>query len=121
MNTKMVNDVNDLVAAKAELMKQGKVVEATGQYFADDAKTVDFTGSITNGKQEMLDKMKSFTDGIQKVNGITFHNSAVSGNVSFMEFTFDFDMSDGSKVLWHEVIRSVWKDGKIVQEQFFQA
>lgn len=68
-----------------------------------------------------MDKMEQFTSGIQRVNGITHHNSATDGNVSFTEFTFDFDMNNGEKVLWHEIIRSLWKDGKIVHEQFFKA
>ena len=69
----------------------------------------------------MIEKMKNFTSGIAKVNSITHHNTAIDGNVSFLEFTFDFDMADGSKILWHEVIRSDWEDGKIVREQFFTA
>ena len=44
-----------------------------------------------------------------------------SGNVSFAEFTFDFDMKDGSKILWHEIIRSVWENGLIVEEQYFKS
>lgn len=121
METKMAQNLNELVAAKVELTKHGRVVEATEQFYDDNAKTIDFTGSLTSSRDEMIEKMKGFTAGIQNVNGITFHNSAVSGDISFMEFTFDFDMSDGTKILWHEVIRSVWEDGKIVNEQFFKA
>ncbi|MFM9904067.1 MAG: nuclear transport factor 2 family protein [Pyrinomonadaceae bacterium] len=121
METQTAKSLTDLVAAKVEMMKKGQVVEATEQFFAPDAKTHDFTGVATNNRDEMVEKMKGFTSGIKAVNGITHHGSAVSGDTSFMEFTFDFDMSDGSKILWHEIIRSSWKDGKIVSEQFFQA
>lgn len=120
-STKTQVNLSEIVNAKVELMKKGAVVEATEKYFAEDAKTFDFTGVATNNRDEMVKKMKDFTSGIAKVNGITHHNTAINGDVSFLEFTFDFDMSDGSKILWHEVIRSVWKDGKIVSEQFFQA
>jgi DNA polymerase III alpha subunit (gram-positive type) len=116
-----MNNVAELIAAKVELMKQGKMVEATEQFYSPDAETKDFTGSVTKGMDEMVEKMKGFLGSIQKVNGITFNNSAVNGDISFVEFTFDFDMADGSKIYWHEVIRSVWKEGKIVNEQFFQA
>lgn len=114
-------NLSEIVSAKVEMMKQGQVVEATEKYFAENAETIDFSGAITSGRSEMVEKMKEFTSSIQKVNGITHHNTAINDDVSFLEFTFDFDMSDGSKVLWHEIIRSVWKDGKIVSEQFFQA
>jgi hypothetical protein len=65
--------------------------------------------------------MRGFTGAIKAVKGITLHNEALNGNVSFAEFTFDFDMQDGSKVLWHEIMRTVWKDGKIIEEQYFIA
>lgn len=117
----MDQNIAELLEAKIEMMKQGKMVEATEQFFAENAETTDFTGVVTKNRTEMVEKMKGFLGAIQKVNGITFHNSAVSGDVSFIEFTFDFDMADGSKVFWHEVIRSVWKNGRIVSEQFFKA
>lgn len=101
-------------------MKQGQVVEAADRFFAEDAETYDFTGAVTKSKSEMIEKMRGFTGLIKNVNGITHHGSAVSGDTSFVEFTFDFDMSDGSRILWHEVIRSVWKDGRIVSEQYFK-
>lgn len=111
----------EIATAKNEMVKLGQVVEAAEQFFADNAETFDFDGSSTKTRDEEVAKMKAFTSGIQKVNGITLHNSGVGENTSFAEFTFDFDMADGSKVLWHEIIRSVWKDGKIVEEQFFKA
>lgn len=117
----MEQNVTELLGAKVELMKQGKMVEATEQFYASDAETTDFTGVVTKDRDAMVEKMKGFLGSIQKVNGITFNNSAVNGDISFAEFTFDFDMSDGSKIYWHEIIRSVWKDGKIVSERFFNA
>lgn len=119
-STKM-ESLSNLAAAKNELVKNGQVVEAAEQYFAENAETFDFDGSSTKSRDEEVTKMKGFVSQIQKVNGITLHSSGVGDDVSFAEFTFDFDMSDGSKVLWHEIIRSHWKDGKIVSEQFFKS
>lgn len=116
----MTQQIQELLEEKVELMKQGQVVEAADRFFADDAETFDFTGSVTRSKDELIEKMKGFTGMIKAVNGITHHRSAVNGDTSFLEFTFDFDMTDGSRVLWHEVIRSVWKDGRIVSEQYFK-
>ncbi len=35
------------------------------------------------------------------------------------ESTFDFDMNDGSKIYWHEVIRRVRENNLVVDEQYF--
>lgn len=117
----MKENLTDIVTAKVEIMKQGAVVEAGEKYFAADAETIDFSGVTTKNKQELMEKLRAVVGGIKKVNGITHHYTAVGDDVSFLEFTFDFDMADGSQIFWHEVIRSVWKDGKIVSEQYFKS
>jgi hypothetical protein len=117
----MKQHIFDAISKKNEMVKQGQIVEATEAFFAENAKTVDFDGTVTNSKQEMVAKMKGFAGAIAAVNGITLHHSAIGNNVSFAEFTFDFDMQDGSKVLWHEIIRTVWEDDKIINEQYFKA
>lgn len=103
------------------MIKKGQIVEATEKFFAPNAKTTDFDGTITNNKSEMLTKMGGFANAIAKVNGITLHNASLNGDVSFAEFTFDFDMKDGNKILWHEILRTVWQSGQVVEEQYFKA
>ncbi|MBC9798449.1 hypothetical protein [Sinomicrobium weinanense] len=117
----MEQSLNEILSAKNELVKKGQIVEATEKYFAPKARTIDFDGTITNNKSEMLTKMQGFANTIAKVNGITLHYTSLNGNVSFSEFTFDFDMKDGSKILWHEILRTVWQNGQIVEEQYFKS
>lgn len=103
------------------MVRKGQIVEATEKYFASTAKTIDFDGTVTNDKSAMVTKMQGFANAIAKVNSITLHHAALSGDVSYAEFTFDFDMKDGSKILWHEILRTVWQNGQIVEEQYFKA
>lgn len=117
----MEHSLNEIFSAKNEMVKKGQIVEATEKFFAPNAKTIDFDGTVTNGKSEMIAKMQGFAGGIAKVNGITLHSASLNENVSFAEFTFDFDMKDGSKVLWHEILRTVWKNGLITEERYFKA
>ena len=101
------------------LALKGDMISAVTQFFADNVKTIDHTGDKMDNKTEHLAKMESFLGGIAKVNGITLHHEASAEDVSFSEFTFDFDMKDGSKILWHEVLRRVWDNGKVVEESYF--
>ena len=116
----MEQNISERLAGKNAMILEGRIVDATAQYFANEAVTTDFDGTSTQGKAEMLAKMEGFAGAIAKVNGITLHYAAAHDNVSFAEFTFDFDMQDGSHILWHEIIRSVWEDGEIVHEQYFK-
>lgn len=117
----MEQSLNEILSTKNEMVKKGQIVEATEKFFATNAKTIDFDGTVTNGKSEMLSKMKGFADAIAEVNGITLHHTSLNGDISFAEFTFDFTMKDGSQILWHEILRTVWQNGQIVEEQYFKA
>ena len=110
----------DLMVEKNAMILKGQIVEATELFFADTATTVDFDGTVTSNKSEMVKKMEGFAGAIAKVNEITLHHASANDSVSFAEFTFHFDMKDGSQVLWHEILRTVWEDGKIVSEQYFK-
>lgn len=117
----MEQNLTAIVAAKNAMVLKGQIVEATEKYFAEDVATTDFDGTVTSGKAAMVSKMQGFAGAIAKVKGITLHRVADNGEVSFSEFTFDFDMKDGSKVLWHEILRTVWRNGEVVEEQYFKA
>ena len=109
-----------LSTAENEMVKQGRFLEAIHQFFAPDYKSIDFDGTITNNLEEKVQRAEAVVETIKTINRITLHYTAVSGNVAFAEFTFDFEMKDGSKIFWHEVIRTVWKDGKVIEEQYFK-
>ena len=115
-------DVNTQVKAMDALVTKGAIVEAVETFFSENAKTDDYGDVKTQGKAAMVDKMNGFVGSIAKVNGITHHATTVAGNRSASEFTFDFDMKDGSKVFWHEIIRRVWdEEGKVIEEEYFLA
>lgn len=104
------------------IVKKWAIVDAVKEFFAENATTSDYGNGATSNKAEMVEKMEGFAGSIAKVNGITHHYSIVEGNVSASEFTFDFDMKDGSKVYWHEIIRRIWnEEGKVKSEEYFNA
>lgn len=115
-------DIKNQVQKMDAMIAQGAIVDAVQTFFAKDAKTSDYGNTKTTGKAEMVTKMEGFLGGIATVNGITLHHSIVGDYLSASEFTFDFDMKDGSKIYWHEIIRRVWNmDGLVVNETYFNA
>ncbi|MFS4457305.1 hypothetical protein [Maribacter sp. 2304DJ31-5] len=104
------------------IVSKGAIVDAVKRFFADDATTSDYNGVATTNKQQMVEKMEGFAGAIAEVNGITHHATIVDNNESASEFTFDFNMKDGSKIYWHEIIRRTWNnDGKVAKEEYFNA
>lgn len=115
-------NIKELVTEMDGIVAQGAIVDAVKNFFAEDATSSDYNEVKTSNKAQMVEKMEGFAGAIAKVNGITHHHTIVDGNVSASEFTFDFDMSDNSKIYWHEIIRRIWNDeGKVVQEEYFNA
>jgi len=116
-------NIKEQVQKMDAVVTTGAVVDAVKEFFADSASTSDHgEGGTTTDKAAMVAKMEGFVAGIEKVNGITLHHSIVDGNVSASEFTFDFNMKDGSKIYWHEIIRRIWNDqGQVIQEEYFNA
>ncbi len=116
-------NIKEQVTKMDAIVSTGAVVDAVKTFFADSASTSDHgQGGTTADKAAMIAKMEGFTAGIANVNGITLHHTIVDGNVSASEFTFDFDMKDGSKIYWHEIIRRIWNDqGQVIQEEYCNA
>ena len=117
----MEPNLKAFVALKNAMILKGQIVEATEQYFADDVVTTDFDGTRTVGKGAVVTKVQDFTAAVASISEITLHKAAVNRDVSFAEFTFKFDMKDGSHIFRHEIIRSIWRNGKVVNEQYFKA
>jgi len=115
-------NIKDQVTKMDALVSKGAIVDAVSTFFADTANTSDYGDLTTSNKAEMIQKMEGFTSSIAKVNGITHHQTLVGDHASFSEFTFDFDMKDGSKILWHEIINRQWNDeGQVIREEYFLA
>ena len=115
-------NIKDQVQKMDAMVSQGAIVDAVKTYFANGAATSDYNNVTTNDKSQMVAKMEGFVGAIAKVNGISHHNTIVDENLSASEFTFDFDMKDGSKILWHEIIRRKWNnEGQVVAEEYFLA
>lgn len=115
-------DVKSQVKKMDDMVSRGDIVNAVKEFFDDGAKTSDYAKVKTDDKAQMIEKMQGFLGAIANVNGITHHFTLVEGSVSASEFTFDFDMKDNSRILWHEIIRRIWSDdGKVIQEEYFDA
>ena len=115
-------NIKEQVVGMDALVAKGAVVDAVSNYFAENASTSDYGNVSTSNKRQMVEKMEGFTGAIEQINNITHHHTILDGNLSASEFTFDFDMKDGSKVYWHEIIRREWDDeGKVIRESYFNA
>lgn len=111
--------MNNTLLTIDEMVSKGQILEVIDQHFDDHIKTYDHDGTITSNKAETRSKLAGFLGNIKSINEISHHRSLSNQDVTMSEFTFDFDMKDGSKVHWHEIIHRTWQNGKIIEERYF--
>lgn len=116
----MEKNLQELVNAMNGMILSGQLIDAAEKYYASTIRTIEYDGSVTEGKQAALTKLTDFVNSIDKVKEITFLRSAVDNNVSFSEYILDFDMKDGSNIYLHEIIRSLWEKGQVIEERYFK-
>ena len=116
----MEKDLRKPAGSLNELVSQGKLIAAAEMYYAPNIRTIEFDGRVTDGKQAAMEKLTSFVNSILKVKEITLLRSASDNNSSFAEFILDLDMKDGSNIYLHEIVRSLWENGQVVEEQYFK-
>ena len=116
----MPQQIADLFAEKNQMIVKGQLAEAKEKFYADKVRISDFDGTVVNSKKEFMETREEFLGSIAKVREISLLSAGVGQDVTFAEFVFDFEMKDGSSIRWHEIIRSKWKDGLVIEEQYFK-
>ena len=60
-----------------------------------------------------------FFQSIGSVNEISLHSQAIGEDVTMSEYTFDLTKTNGTPILWNEVLRREWKDGLVINERYY--
>jgi len=116
----MNKNLQELSNNMNEMVTNGQLIEAAEKYYAQNIKTIEFDGRVTEGKQAAMKKLTDFVASIQNVKGIILLRSASDDNASFSEYILNLDMQDGSNVYLHEIVRSLWENGQVVEERYFK-
>lgn len=100
----------------------GDILGAVETFFHPDVETQEGNAdAVTRGKAAKLEQLQAFFAGIAEVNAIARHSYAVGEGVTMSEFTFDLTRTDGSRILWNEVLRRQWQDGLVISERYYIA
>jgi len=104
-------------AMDAEIMK-GNIVGAFEQFAGEECVTWCNPEHKTTSKAQKLEILNWFFQNIAYINCIERSAVEVEGNVTLSQFVFDFTNRQGENLVYREVIRRVWQDGKMVEEQY---
>jgi predicted flap endonuclease-1-like 5' DNA nuclease len=105
-------------ALDAQIIK-GDILGAFETFAADDCVTLSNEADKTYSKAQKTEALRWFLGHVAQTNRI--ERSAVqivNDNTTDSQFVFDFTDHYGRPMIYNEVIRRTWNDGKITQELY---
>ena len=104
------------------LLAEGKFIDAMENYLADDVQLFEGNNPAKVGKEFCLAEEHKLLETVTAFHGYKVVNGpAVKGDTTFYEAVMEFDTNDGTKHRFEQVVRTQWKDGKIINERYYHA
>lgn len=111
--------LQQLVDALDAQILSGDIVGAFDKFAADNCVTLSNAQDVTPSKAHKLEILNWFFQNIADVKNIERKATAVVGDaVTESQFVFEFVNRQGQPLVYNEVIRRTWQDGKMVEEQY---
>lgn len=115
------SQISEREATLNTMVLEGKALDAFEQYYADDVVMQEGKTAPREGKEANRKYEQAFFGAIAEFHGAELHGSAVVGDRSYSEWTFDMTLKDGTRVTNRQVAAREWRDGQIIHERFFVA
>ena len=103
-----------------DVVKQGKMLEALAEFYDENCTFQEGNDTPRVGRQTQHDHLAGFFSTLKGFNGATLHSQGVGDDTTLTEWTFDMVGPDGP-IVWNEILRRQWKNGKAVSERFYTA
>lgn len=113
-----------LTNAKAvlDLLAQGQFIQAMDTYLDDNVTLWEANNAPKKGKAHCIQLEEDLLATVTAFHGYELKSGpAVIGDTSFYEAVMSFDTSDGTSHRFEQVVRTKWKDGKIIDERYYHA
>lgn len=112
-------DLKKLATAIDAQVASGDIIGAFETFAADHCTTFSNPNDVTRSKGQKLEALRWFMDNIAKINRIECPAMQVVGdNETHSGYHFDFTNKQGESLVYNEVIRRVWENGQLVEEEY---
>lgn len=102
-----------------ELILSGKALDAFDEFYADDVvmqenSDAPFVGKVLNRQREF-----EFFGSIEEFFGATLLASAVNGDTTFSQWSWDLSLKGIGRIEMNQVAVRTFKGGKVAHERFY--
>lgn len=115
-----MSTITELDSRLNEVVKQGKMLEALAEFYDEECSFQEGSDTPRVGRQTQHDHLAGFFATLKGFNGATLHSQGVGSDTTLTEWTFDMIGPDGP-IIWNEVLRRKWDNGKVISERFYTA
>jgi len=102
-----------------DYVRQGRVMDAMNEFYADDVVMEEPAYGKTIGLAANLEREEKFVASVKEFKNFQATKVAAGVNVSLYENVMDWVDVNGNDVHVEQVSAAEWKDGKIVHERFY--
>lgn len=114
----MTRNVQQLNETMDAMIVKGDIIAAFEQFAADNCVTMSSPQDITRSKAQKTDALRAFFQNIATINRIDLLATRIAAPLSESQFWFHFTNRQGEDLVFQEVIRRVWENGQVAEEQY---
>lgn len=114
-----MNTISEKLNHLNQLVLDGKMMDAFELYYHDDVVMQENAMPPSAGKELNRERELQFLNNVTEFRGARVLDTAVGENVSFVTWHYDYTHKEWGVRNYKQVSVQHWKDGKIINEQFF--
>ncbi len=112
-------DLKARVGQLNQMIQEGKIMEAMGEFYAEDVVMAENGAPPTSGLEANLAREQAFVDNTEW-HGLELKGVAVGDNLTMSEWFMDFTNSAyGARLRFTQVAVQRWRGDKIYDERFY--
>jgi len=117
----MSKTVRETLEEMLDILKEGRMTEGQEIYFADGVITQEGNQPPIVGKQASIERLNKFreTVGVAGFVSYAIGDVAVAEDSSFYDAVLTLKLKNGETISLEQVVKTEWRDGKIVKERYY--
>lgn len=114
-----MSDLKTTVDQLNQMILEGKILDAFEKFYADDVVMQDNNYPARDGKDLNRQHEEAFVNGITEFRGAKVIDTIISDDLAVTDWWFDYTHKDYGTRTYRQLAVQRWKNGKIVEEKFY--
>jgi len=115
-----MSDIRTQVEQLIQGILDGKILETFERFYAEDVIMSENREDERVGKEANREHEEFFVANFT-LHSVEFGKTIIDGNDAAIESTWDISFPDGKRVVQRQVSVQIWRDDRIVREDFYHA